>query len=118
MGPPGGGGEIAGGGGGGKDLSLWGDVGVLAGGVLGAGDGRGTGVLLAPPAAGLAGRVVELLVALPVQEIVYISCDPATQARDIGALVKGGYRLKSVVPVDMFPQTADVEVVACLELAS
>jgi 23S rRNA (uracil1939-C5)-methyltransferase len=94
------------------------DVATTLGEVLGAADRTRTVVLLDPPAAGMAVRVVELLVTLPVRELVYISCDPATQARDIGALVKGGYRLKSVTPVDMFPQTADVEVVACLELAS
>jgi 23S rRNA (uracil1939-C5)-methyltransferase len=74
-----------------------------------------TSVLLDPPAVGVHARVTDLLGALPVARIVYVSCDPATQARDIGALVSSGYRLKRVVPVDMFPQTADVEVVAELE---
>lgn len=69
-------------------------------------------VLLDPPAAGVAVRVTDLLGALRVGRIIYVSCDPATLARDVGALVRAGYRLEQVTPVDMFPQTADIEVVA------
>jgi len=71
-----------------------------------------TCVLLDPPAAGVVARVTDLLVAMPVRQLIYVSCDPATLARDLGALVRGGYRLERVTPVDMFPQTADIEVVA------
>jgi 23S rRNA (uracil1939-C5)-methyltransferase len=94
---------------------MCGDVGEHLGSVLQAVDRMKTSVLLDPPAIGVQARVTDILGALPVARIVYVSCDPATQARDIGALVKTGYRLKRVVPVDMFPQTADVEVVAELE---
>ena len=72
-------------------------------------------VLLDPPAAGVAARVTDFLTALPVARLVYVSCDPATLARDVGTLSRGGYRVKAVTPLDMFPQTADVEVVAVLE---
>jgi 23S rRNA (uracil1939-C5)-methyltransferase len=46
---------------------------------------------------------------------VYISCNPATQARDIRHLLDHGFALKSLKPYDMFPQTAHIEVVALLE---
>jgi tRNA/tmRNA/rRNA uracil-C5-methylase (TrmA/RlmC/RlmD family) len=45
---------------------------------------------------------------------LYVSCDPATQARDVKAILERGFRLETLAPLDMFPQTADVEVVASL----
>jgi 23S rRNA (uracil1939-C5)-methyltransferase len=82
--------------------------------VLQAGDCKQTTVLLDPPATGVSVRVSELLGSLPVQKIVYVSCDPATLARDLGVLLGAGYKLTQVTPVDMFPQTADIEAVAGL----
>lgn len=102
--------------GGANERYICSDVAVALGDVLSGITRDAAVVLLDPPAIGLASRVVEMLVALPVQRIVYVSCDPATQARDVAALVKGGYQLVRIVPVDMFPQTADVEVVVLLEL--
>ncbi len=46
--------------------------------------------------------------------MVYISCDPATLARDLKELSAGGFRIEEVQPVDMFPQTAHVETVVLL----
>jgi len=91
---------------------ICGDVGVHLAEALGETPGNRTFVLLDPPAAGVTARITELLVAMPVSRLVYVSCDPATLARDLGALVRGGYALERVTPVDMFPQTADIEVVA------
>ena len=91
---------------------ICGDVAVHLSDALSQSAGNRTFVLLDPPAAGVTARVTDLLVAMPVRRLVYVSCDPATLARDLGALVRGGYTLERVTPVDMFPQTADIEVVA------
>ncbi|MEY2600576.1 MAG: hypothetical protein RLZZ142_2835, partial [Verrucomicrobiota bacterium] len=69
----------------GKERYLAGDVGVLLGEVLEAARREAAVVLLDPPAAGVCARVVDLLVAMPVGELVYVSCDPGTQARDVKA---------------------------------
>ncbi len=71
-------------------------------------------VITDPPRDGMHKKVVEqLLQALP-PRIVYVSCNSATQARDLDIL-KSGYRIKKVQPVDMFPQTHHVENVVLLE---
>lgn len=71
-------------------------------------------VLLDPPAQGLAPEVVASLLAAPPPRVVYVSCDPATLARDIAKL-SPAFRLARAVPADMFPQTASIETAALLE---
>ncbi len=72
-------------------------------------------IILDPPRAGCDKGVLSGVAALKPQKIVYISCDPATQARDLRALAEKGFALKYVQPLDMFPQTKHIETVALLE---
>ena len=66
-----------------------------------------------PPRAGMHGDVVNVILSAAPKRIVYVSCNPATQARDL-ALLNQGYRVATVQPVDMFPHTQHVEVVTLL----
>ena len=66
-----------------------------------------------PPRAGMHPDVVDVILKAAPDRIVYVSCNPATQARDI-ALLDQGYRVAAVQPVDMFPHTQHVEVVTLL----
>jgi 23S rRNA (uracil1939-C5)-methyltransferase len=93
---------------------ICGDVGMHLGTVLAGAQCEDVLVLLDPPAQGVAHSVVDCLLSLSPAFLIYVSCDPATLARDLGLLCAGGYLLERVVPVDMFPQTSDVEVVARL----
>jgi 23S rRNA (uracil1939-C5)-methyltransferase len=70
-----------------------------------------------PPRTGMDGRALDALAAHEPQTIVYVSCDPATLARDAKRLAAKGYRLIDVQPVDMFPQTFHIEAVATFKRA-
>jgi 23S rRNA (uracil1939-C5)-methyltransferase len=69
-------------------------------------------VVLDPPRSGVHPKGLEQVVNLKPDRIVYVSCNPATQARDAKLLASGGYNLIKVQPVDMFPHTDHVEAVA------
>ena len=68
-----------------------------------------------PPRAGSTPEFLEAACTLRPRRIVYISCNPVTQERDLSRLLDGGYRLTRLTPVDMFPHTDHVETVAVLE---
>jgi 23S rRNA (uracil1939-C5)-methyltransferase len=75
-------------------------------------------VVADPPRAGFHPKALSALAALGPARIVYVSCNPSTLARDVGDLVRRGYRLEWVQPVDMFPQTPHIEAVARLRRAA
>ena len=75
-----------------------------------------TAVIVNPPRAGLHWDVILRLTGEPVPRVVYVSCDPATLARDLARL-STNYRVTAVRAFDLFPQTAHVETVAALEAA-
>ncbi|MBQ7635499.1 MAG: 23S rRNA (uracil(1939)-C(5))-methyltransferase RlmD [Bacteroidaceae bacterium] len=77
-------------------------------------EGRPDVIITDPPRAGMHPDVVRTLLEAAPQRIVYVSCNPATQARDL-ALLNTGYRVSEVQPVDMFPHTHHVENVCLLE---
>lgn len=77
-------------------------------------NGRPDVVITDPPRAGMHPDVIDRLNQIGAQKIVYVSCNPATQARDLD-LMRNHYRLVKYQPVDMFPQTAHVENIALLE---
>jgi 23S rRNA (uracil1939-C5)-methyltransferase len=72
-------------------------------------------IITDPPRAGMHEDVVKMLLHLEAQKIVYVSCNPATQARDV-ALLSDKYAIDKIQPVDMFPQTFHVENVVRLTL--
>jgi 23S rRNA (uracil1939-C5)-methyltransferase len=77
--------------------------------------GRHQAVILDPPRAGCEPAAIAELIRLGVDRLVYVSCEPSTHARDLIALVRGGYRVRRAAIVDMFPQTYHIESVALLQ---
>jgi 23S rRNA (uracil1939-C5)-methyltransferase len=65
-------------------------------------------IILDPPRAGIHQNVIDAILFTMPQRIVYVSCNPATQARDL-ALLRDSYSISEVQPVDMFPHTHHVE---------
>ena len=75
-------------------------------------------VVVDPPRAGLSQKVVRRVLEAEAQKIVYVSCNPTTLAPNARQMVDAGYELRTVRPVDMFPQTPHIECVALLERTS
>mgnify|MGYP002344489025 FL=1 len=72
-------------------------------------------VVCDPPRAGLHPRVIDALAASAVTSLVYISCDPATLARDLRRLIEKGFAIENIALFDLFPQTYHMEAVTLLE---
>ncbi len=72
-------------------------------------------ILVDPPREGLSREVRDSLIELTPEKLVYLSCDPATLARDAKVLVQAGFMLESVTPIDLFPQTYHLESLAVFQ---
>lgn len=75
-------------------------------------EGKYSAVVMDPPRAGSTKEFIAALEKISPRQIVYISCDPVTLARDLGYFTN--YEIKRVIPVDMFPHTFHVETVVLL----
>lgn len=72
-------------------------------------------IVVDPPRKGCERSLLETIIAMKPKKVVYVSCDPATLARDAKILAQGGYEIVEVQPVDMFPMTVHVECVVCIQ---
>jgi len=79
--------------------------------------GRPDVLVVDPPRAGLSQKIVRRIIEAAPRRLVYISCNPTTLAPNAAQLTEAGYALRTVRPVDMFPQTPHIECVALLERA-
>ena len=77
--------------------------------------GRYDLAVLDPPRAGLSTTVRQYLIKAGIDRLIYVSCDPATSARDVGFLIRGGYRLLSRRIFDFYPQSSHIETVTVLQ---
>ena len=71
-------------------------------------------IIIDPPRSGMHKNTVDDVIKLNPRRIVYVSCNPTTQVRDIKMLIDAGYNLVKIRPVDMFPHTYHIENVALL----
>jgi 23S rRNA (uracil1939-C5)-methyltransferase len=94
---------------------ILGDVKDKIGDILDAETGAAVCVVLDPPRAGCDGAVMRAIAKAKPASLIYVSCNPATLARDLN-LIRDEYDVVSVTPFDMFPHTAEVETLVCLTL--
>ena len=71
-------------------------------------------IIIDPPRSGMHKNTVDDVLKLNSEKIVYVSCNPSTQVRDIKLMVEAGYKLVKMRPVDMFPHTYHIENVVLL----
>lgn len=72
-------------------------------------------IVVDPPRKGCDIKLLETIDEMNIEKVVYVSCDPATLARDLKILIQKGYKLEVIQPVDMFPYTSNVETIAYLK---
>jgi 23S rRNA (uracil1939-C5)-methyltransferase len=72
-------------------------------------------IVIDPPRSGLSARGMGLMTALMPATLIYVSCNPATLARDLGRLITAGYSLERVAPFDLFPHTSHLETLTVLK---
>ena len=72
-------------------------------------------IILDPARAGIAPKTLNKIININADRIVYVSCNPATQARDTQELMLNGYQIKKISLVDQFPHTAHIETVVLFE---
>jgi len=89
-----------------KQLELWQQSGIKA-----------QAIVVDPPRKGCDKRLLQTIVEMRIPKMIYVSCDPATLARDLRFLIDQGYTVDTVQPVDMFPQTYHVETVVLMSRA-
>ena len=71
-------------------------------------------MIVDPPRKGCSKDTLDAIFKIAPERLVYVSCDPATLARDVKIITENGYQLEKVQPCDMFPQTVHVETIALL----
>ena len=79
-------------------------------------EGKIKTIILDPPRAGIAPKTLRKVIALGAKNIVYVSCNPSTQARDTAQLREAGYELEKISLVDQFPHTGHIESIAKYKL--
>ena len=72
-------------------------------------------VVIDPPRTGLFPGVIEAIIVSAARRVVYVSCDPGTLARDLRLFEEGGFTVREVQPVDMFPHTQHIECVTTID---
>ena len=77
-------------------------------------DGRSDVIVVDPPRKGCDEALLETIIRMNPERVVYVSCDPATLARDLKFLCANGYKVKTVQPVDQFCHTVHIECVVAL----
>ena len=72
-------------------------------------------IIIDPPRAGIAPKTLQKIIQLDASRIVYVSCNPATQARDVVELKEGGYQIVKFSLIDQFPHTGHIESIVLFE---
>ena len=97
-----------------KETYIAGDVEAELKSALAKCDREKTALIVDPPAVGLSAQLRQAILDLTPATLIYVSCNPATLARDVAEL-QSRFKIESITPLDMFPQTAEIEVVAQLQ---